>query len=107
MSNTSRVKDGFLVGGPYLPLEEGRYRVKFALRSNYVSDKMVELNVASKNASLVSAQKYIEDSEIAGDMFVLESLEFNVTQPQNDFEFRVRVPSDSIVELDYIELDKI
>ncbi len=100
-------KEGFLIGGPYLPLEEGKYRVKFALRSNHVSDKMVELNVASKNASLISAQKYIEDSEIMGDMFVLESLEFDVAQPQNDFEFRVRVPSNSIVELDYIELDKI
>lgn len=100
-------KGGYLVAGPYLDLDPGKYRVSFTVKSAEQVSAEVKFDVVSDSAVVSHALKEMPLSDIARDKFQEIPLEFSISKPTTGFEFRVYVPANIKVEIDYIKLEKV
>jgi len=96
--------NGYLVSGPYIDLNKGRYKVNFFVRSRDKSDKKIILDVISGQGSESHAQKEVTLGEINGNSFKEVSLDFELKEAKSSVEFRLKAPRASNVELDFITL---
>jgi len=100
--SASQMESGYLVSGPYINLNKGKYRVDFELsenRGSYIIDVISDLgrNELSR-----------KEIQISSGGSKKETLEFEIPDEQTgeNVEFRIMLKN-ATLELDYIELTKI
>ena len=96
---------GFLVYGPYVPLEPGVYRLVAKGSLSGPSKALGVIDVTAEAGNRILASKPIVSGQSAvGDIV---SLAFEVTQPITDAEFRINVTAQSTGSFTAYELTKV
>jgi hypothetical protein len=96
---------GFLVFGPYAPLEPGVYRLVAKGNLKGPNESLGWVDVAVNKGGLVLANKPIVMSQEAAGNIV--SLDFEVSQPVADAEFRINVAAQTTGIFSSYELTKV
>ena len=100
-------KAGYMVSGPYLKLDKGRYKTDFNVRSNQAGADIIKFEIASGFGRETLAQKKLSLSEINSKDFKTLTLEFELNNPAEGIEFRIQTPASAKVDLDYLELKPV
>jgi hypothetical protein len=100
-------KAGYLVSGPYLDLESGRYKARFSIKSMTKTDEKMVVDIISDLGKATLARKELPLSEIYGESFKAVELEIDQDISINQLEFRIKIPEKVKVRLDFIELEKL
>lgn len=96
-------KSSYLVSGPYITLQPGRYKVNFRLKC-LKEGGTVTIDVISDLGRTEHGKKVLEANNLRDD-YKTESLDFEVSPSAvENVEFRVKL-NDSACSLDYIELE--
>jgi len=99
-------KTGYLTSGPYLHLDPGRYEVSFAVKSAKKSSDEVRFDATAFYGRDTLAGKDVTLGELSSQDFQKVTLGFELDEPADSVEFRLEVPANSTVGLDYLELVK-
>lgn len=96
---------GFLVYGPYAPLEPGVYRLvaKGNLTGSSKALGVIDV-IADKGKRILAVKPIVAGQSVAGDIV---SLDFEVTQPVTDAEFRINVSAQTMGSFTAYELTKV
>ena len=96
---------GFLVYGPYVPLEPGVYRLvaKGNLSGPCMALGFIDV-VADKGQRILAVKPIVAGQSAAGDIV---SLAFEVTQPVTDIEFRINISAQTTGSFAVYELTKV
>ncbi|MEK6245052.1 MAG: hypothetical protein AABM33_11200 [Pseudomonadota bacterium] len=97
-------RPGFLVYGPYVPLEPGAYRLVAKGNLSGSSTALGVIDVAAdKGRRILAVKPIVAGQSAAGDIV---SLEFEITQPVTDAEFRINVSAQTTGSFTAYELTK-
>jgi len=97
---------GFVLAGPYITLEAGKYKLIFKTRSNLKKDNLIKFEVSGDYARTTLAEKEVVQRELAGKDYHEIELEFELQDRTEGIEFRIEVRPNSNVLVDYLELLK-
>ncbi len=96
---------GYLVFGPYIPLEPGSYRLVAKGNLSGSSKELGTIDVATNSGQLILITKpIIAAQRVSGNII---SLDFEVTQPVTAVEFRINIQAQTIGSFMAYELTKI
>ena len=97
---------GFVIFGPWIDLDPGRYRAEVALRLEgaAVPGTAARFSVFTARTRTVVARMTIPVELLRPERYATFSLPFESEDPLDDVAFRVRTPSDLEVRVDYVDL---
>lgn len=97
---------GFVLAGPYITLEPGKYKLIFKTRSNLKMDNLVKFEVSGDYARETLAEKEVTQRELVSKDYQEIELEFELQDKTEGIEFRIKVRPNSNVLVDYLEILK-
>ena len=97
---------GFVVFGPWIDLDPGRYQARVALRLDGLAEPgaAVRFSVFSAATRTLVARTTIPGEDLRRDRYEVVTLPFELEAAVDDVAFRVRTPSTLSLRVDYIEL---
>ena len=97
---------GFVVFGPWIDLDPGRYRAEVALRleGRAEPDTAVRFSVFAARTRTRFAVMSIPVERLRHDRYTTFALPFESEDTLDDVAFRVRTPSDLELRVDYVDL---
>ena len=100
-----------LAYGPYIALPPGRYRVKYALKTDRagIDEPMATVDVFThRDGGVPRATREIRGIEFsAANQYQLFELEFETDKPLEDVEFRVQYAGQGMLGLDYVQITPV
>jgi FkbM family methyltransferase len=105
----STSKPGWLMFGPYLRLDPGKYRAVIFGKLMAGSGESVRFDVAHSKGEKILAQIETKDIEIrpSGGNDILATMEFSLVSPVEDLEVRAHVGSKTSVAITHYQLSPI
>ncbi len=97
---------GFVIFGPWIDLDPGRYRAEVALRLTGPAEPgtVARFSVFAAGTQALVARTSIPVERLRRDRYATFALPFESGEALDDVAFRVRVPSDLPVGIDYVDL---
>jgi len=102
----SHRQTGYLLFGPYVPLEAGFFEVQWHGEAEPGSKLQVDVACIGGTRIIRALPVEIGTSKSTRDTSLLARLRFKVDEPAPDFEFRLRLDTPTRVKMDRVELHR-